>query len=84
MRENPVEQIFIPERPKDDELQPEIQRLGVNLPLIGNEGSGVFAICDSGETKVFASRHLSNHISVTVSHSKARSSVEGHWDRGVL
>ena len=53
-------------------------------PGIGNFGKGVLATCISGGTSARASRHLSNHMSVTISHSNAKSSVDGISDLGVL
>ena len=55
-----------------------------DIPGMGNLGTGVLATLASGGTRVLASRHLSNHISVTTSHSNAKSSVDGISDMGVL
>lgn len=67
----------------DRQLNVHRELIGI-LPLRGKEGIGVFAVWDSGGTSVFASRHLSSHMSVTTSHSNAKSSVDGTCARGIL
>lgn len=83
MRAKPVEQILIPDKPSY--VSYLLQKFSKSdSPLTGNEGIGVLATWDSGETRDFVSRHLSSHMSVTTSHSKGRSSVDGTLARGVL